>query len=138
MEENRRRWKGRQVIAKKVLWKKVFANKKSLKIKSYHFETLFSRTFFWFQIFYKKSPLIVENAWKQRIFTTIEKRLDIKNTPGYIRHADLYMKSPFYENVSDLIFPRLRNFFLSCFSSHLFSLFAILFPETLLAAPILI
>ena len=28
--------------------------KKSLEIKSYQFETLFSRTFFWLQILYKK------------------------------------------------------------------------------------
>ena len=40
--------------------------KKSLEIKSYQFETLFSRTFFWLQILYKKSPLTSENApWKK-------------------------------------------------------------------------
>ena len=59
---------------KKVLWKKSFY-KKSLEIKSYQFET-----FFWLQYDFiqkrprKKSPLIVENAWEQRMFTIMQKR----------------------------------------------------------------
>ena len=54
-------------------------NKNSLEIKSYHFETLFSITF-WFQCDFmqkrprKTSPILVENAWEQRMFTTMQKR----------------------------------------------------------------
>ena len=33
----------------------------------------------------KKSSLIVENAWEQRMFTTMEKKeFDIQNTPVHI------------------------------------------------------
>ena len=50
--------------------------KKSPEIKSYQFKTLFSKTFsfFWLQYDFiqkrprKKSPIIVENAWEQRVF----------------------------------------------------------------------
>ena len=102
----------------KVLWKKVFGNKvltfgtkkspvkKVLEIKSLlkysftifrlYFLTLFSRTFFWFQYDFiqkrsrKKSPIKVENAWKQRMLTNIQKKgaIDIKNTHGSIQNTD--------------------------------------------------
>ena len=48
----------------------ILALKSPVEIKSYHFETLFSRTFFWFQYdFIKKnvlvkSSILVENAWE--------------------------------------------------------------------------
>ena len=54
------------VTAKKVIGKKVSGKKNpkiSPEIKSYQFETLFSRTFFWLQYdFIQKSPLTSENA----------------------------------------------------------------------------
>ena len=54
------------------MWKKVLDIKSRWKKKSYHFENLFSVTFF-LQKRPKKSPLFVENAWEQRMFTTMEK-----------------------------------------------------------------
>ena len=46
----------------------------------------------------KKSPFKVENAWKQKMFTTMEKSDLILKTPlGFIQYADVW--SPFYENV---------------------------------------
>ena len=80
-------------------------NKKSLEIKSYHFQTFFLGLFFWLQYDFKKStwkksPFLVENAWEQRMFTTMEKQgLDIKNAPGYIhlqvlRRKVLFMTGP--------------------------------------------
>ena len=69
---------------KKVLW-----NKKPLEIKSYHFETLCSGTFFLALLCPQKSPIIVENAWKQLgCLQPWKKGLDIKNAPGYIKYAD--------------------------------------------------
>ena len=67
---------------------------------SCHFENLFFRDIFQWQK--PKSPLILENAWEQRMFTTAWKIkvLYIKNTPGYIQYADAQKKSPFYENAS--------------------------------------
>ena len=51
-------------------------------------------TFFWFQYDFlqerprRKSPIIVENAWEERMFTTMQKRAtDIKNTHGYIQNT---------------------------------------------------
>ena len=52
--------------------KKVLDIKSRWKKKSYHFENLFSVTCF-LQKRPKKSPLFVENAWEQRMFTTMEK-----------------------------------------------------------------
>ena len=58
---------------------KSHTNKKSQEIKLYHFETLFSRTFFWFHGFYtkmfsEKRPILVEKTCGQRMFTTKQKR----------------------------------------------------------------
>ena len=59
-------WKIVSVKSPKISHKNSPFIKKSLEIKSYQFETLFSRTFFWLQILYKKSPLTSENApWKK-------------------------------------------------------------------------
>ena len=52
--------------------------KKSPEITSYQFETLFSRTFSWFQYDFiqkrprKKSPFMVEKEREQRMFATKE------------------------------------------------------------------
>ena len=52
-------------------------NKKSLEIKSYHFETLFSRLFSSPRMILYKSPFKMENARKQ-------KGLDIKTPVGIL------------------------------------------------------
>ena len=127
------------VTANGVLWKKVFGNKvlsfgnikvlwkKVLKIKSYQFQDLFSRTFFSCSsmISYKKvsgkSPLIRKNAWEQSMFTTMEKRGWI---PGYIQYADcrcIEVNSFLWNRLRlDLIFPRLTTFFLIFFFGYIF------------------
>ena len=38
----------------------------------------------------KKSPFLVENAWKQRMFTTLEKRDLIFKTPLAIFNMQMY------------------------------------------------
>ena len=59
----------------KKFWKKKFPEK-SLFIKK-SLETLFSRTFFWLQYDFiqkrplNKRPILVENAWELRMFTTM-------------------------------------------------------------------
>ena len=65
-------------------------------MKSYHFETLLSRTFFWFQYDFiqknstEKSPFTVKNAWKERMFTTMEK-MDLKvETPVGIFNMQMH------------------------------------------------
>ena len=64
---------------KKVLWKK-FSTWKVFGNKSYHFETLFSSTCFLVPVWLytktspEKSPIIVENAWEQRMFTTMQNK----------------------------------------------------------------
>ena len=84
-----------------VLWKISSCNK-----KSYHFETLFSRTFLYKKV-PGKSPVIVENVWEQWMLTTIKKgQLILKNTPGYIQ-MQIHRKNP----LLDLIFIRIRTFF---------------------------
>ena len=78
----------------KVQWKISPWSKKSLEIKSYHFETFFSgllsgSRYDFIQKRLGKSPIMVENAWEQRIFTTMQKgTFDIINTPDYIQYAD--------------------------------------------------
>ena len=40
-------------------------------------------------MFPEKSPILVENTCRQRMFTTKQKKaIDIKNIPGYIQYAD--------------------------------------------------
>ena len=64
-------------ISPKILALKKSCGKKVLEIKSYYFETLFSRTS---RIFYKKSLEKVLSQWKMNVYMG----LDIKNTRGYI------------------------------------------------------
>ena len=78
-------------------------NKKSLEIKSYHFETLFSRTPVWF--YAKKSPekaLSVENAWDwdQRMFITIEIRDLTLKTPLAILNIQMHRKKGLFMKTS--------------------------------------
>ena len=90
--------------------------KKSPEIKSYQFETLFSRTFFLAPVWFytksprKKSPLTSENAWftmeKEVLVVNIPSIIVISgawyvNTPGYIYIFNME-KVRFYENFSDL------------------------------------
>ena len=96
-------------------------NKKFLDIKFYHFETLFSRTFFLVPVFYtkmspEKSPLVLENAWEQRMFTIMEKKRiwNIKNAV-----ANLY--SNIKEKFSQTCPHFSKTFFLVFFSSYIFS-----------------
>ena len=66
----------------------------------------------------------------------------ILKTPLAVLDMQMHQKSPFYENISDLtLFSQTWDFF-SCFFLFGFIFFrtltpVILFPETLLAAPIL-
>ena len=67
--------------------KKVYGNKVLNFYIKKTFKTLFSRTFFLVSVFFlQKHPhkkVLLENAWKQRMFTTMEKRGNwYKNTPG--------------------------------------------------------
>ena len=72
------------VTAKKVLGKK-FPEKK--------IETLFSRTFSLAPVWFhtktspEKSPIIVEDAWEQRMICK-KGTINIKNTHGYIQNTD--------------------------------------------------
>ena len=85
-------------------------NKKSIEIKSYHFETIFSRTFFlapvWFlykKVPGKKSHFTVKNAWKQRMFTTMEKNDFILKTPVSIFIMQMHRRKVlFIKNDLDL------------------------------------
>ena len=79
--------------------------------KSYHFETLFSRTFLCKNV-PGKSPIIVENAWEQKKFTTLEKMPLILKTPRAIFNMKIHRRKRL-----DLIFPRLSTFFLQDFNS---------------------
>ena len=70
----------------------------------------------------KNCPLMVENAWEQRMFIIIEKKWHaIKNTPCYIHYADAKKKVLFIKRLRiDLIFPRLRTFSLLFYFLGLF------------------
>ena len=113
---------------------KQFFEKKFSEIKSYQFETLFSRTFFLVPVWFhrkkspEKCPLVVKNAWEQRMFTAMEKRRLILRTPLAIFN----MQMDWGKRLRlDLIFPRHRTFFFRILISE------ILLPKTLLTAPIL-
>ena len=87
-------------------------------------------------ILYKKSPLIVEIEWEQKMFTTMEKRDLILKTPRAIFNMQMQRrKVRFIKNVSDLTSFSQDFFFGFIFFRTLIPV--ILFPETLLAAPIL-
>ena len=74
-------------VTKKVLWKKVLEIK-SLTILRLNFLGL-SGSRFNTKKSPEKSTIIVENAWEQRMFTTMEKQgFDNKNAPSYIQYAD--------------------------------------------------
>ena len=61
-------------------------NKKSLKIKSYHFETLFLGFFSGSSmILFKKVPADKND---KNVYNHGKKGLDIKYAPGYIQYAD--------------------------------------------------
>ena len=70
--------------------------KKSPEIKSYQFETFFSRTFFLVPVWFytktspERSPILVDNTWEQRMFTTMTKK------------GQLILKCRSIENVLDL------------------------------------
>ena len=102
-------------------------NKKSLEIKSYHFETLFSWTFLWFQydIIQKKSSYS-GNAWEQRLFTTIKRGLILKSPMAMLkiqmhRRKVLFMKTfqtwPHFSEALILVFFSHRIYFLRDFNS---------------------
>ena len=59
-----------------------------------------------------KSPIIVENAWEQKKFTTLEKMPLILKTPRAIFNMKIHRRKRL-----DLIFPRLSTFFLQDFNS---------------------
>ena len=107
---------------------KSLVEEKSLKKvygkKSYHFETLFSGTLFWFQYDFiqkrQKTSYFSIKCMEQRMFTTMQKRGN-KNTHGYIQNT-------FSQDLGLFFFGYF--FFRTLFP-------VILFPETLLAAPIL-
>ena len=100
-------------------------NKKSLEIKSYHFETLFSWTFLWFQYYTKKSSYS-GNAWEQRLFTTIKRGLILKSPMAMLkiqmhRRKVLFMKTfqtwPHFSEALILVFFSHRIYFLRDFNS---------------------
>ena len=122
------------------MWKKVLDIKSRWKKKSYHFENLFSVTCF-LQKRPKKSPLFVENAWEQRIqnvYNNAKKKRSqlILKTPLAIFKIQMHRKKQFfYGNVLDLTLFSQDFFFGYIFFRTLFPV--ILFPDTLLASPIL-
>ena len=50
----------------------------------------------------QKSPILIDNAWEQRMFTTMQKKgaIDIKTPKTLFK---IQIKSIFYENVLELI-----------------------------------
>jgi len=72
-------------------------------MKDYHFDTSFSRTVFWSQYdLIQKIPLILENAWEQSIFTTMDKKgLElILNTPLAIFNMQMHRRKFLSRNTS--------------------------------------
>ena len=80
-----------------------------------------------------RKKVLVENAWEQRMFSTLQKKGQLVLKIPLDIYADAQRKSPFYKSVTDLIsFSQDFGFF---FFRTLIPV--ILFAETLLAAPIL-
>ena len=112
-----------------VLWKLSPWNKKFLEIKSYHLDTLFSRTFFRFQYDFLKWVSGKKSSCSGKCMGT----KDVYNHgQRNLKHSWLYStQSPFYENFLDLTLFSLGTFFFRTLNP------TILFPKTFFAAPIL-